>query len=119
MRIEFLKSKIHRCRVTEADIDYEGSIDIDKELMKKANILPYEKVLVANFKNGNRYKTYAVPCETKGSIKVNGAGALYSKLGDILMIACFATEELEIYKQMNHKPTVIQCNEKNQIKNEV
>jgi len=110
MKIQVLKSKIHRASVTDADLDYVGSIDICPKLMKAAGLIENEKVLVANFVNGNRYETYAVSGE-EGKIKVNGAGALYSKVGDILMIASFAMIDID----EDFKPKVVHVNKKNEI----
>jgi aspartate 1-decarboxylase len=80
-----LKAKIHRARVTVADIDYEGSIDIGRDLMEAAGIRPYERVLVANFTNGHRWWTYAVPADD-GVVGLNGGGARMGVVGDIVTI---------------------------------
>lgn len=90
-----LKSKIHRARVTEADLDYEGSITISPELLKASNILPYEAVNVWNITAGTRFETYAITGE-KGSteICVNGAAAHLVTPGDLIIIASF-TQVLE------------------------
>lgn len=92
---KMLKSKIHRARVTEADLDYEGSITISPELLKAANILPYEAVNVWNITAGTRFETYAITGE-KGSteICVNGAAAHLVTPGDLIIIASF-TQVLE------------------------
>jgi aspartate 1-decarboxylase len=81
MRCIVLKSKIHSATVTEASLEYEGSIEIDETLMKAAGIREYEKVLVANSTNGNRYETYVIKGKPdSGTIRVNGAGARYSAI---------------------------------------
>lgn len=82
---EMLRSKIHRARVTDANIDYEGSITIDKRLMEAADILPYEKVDVLNINNGARFSTYAIE-GGKGEICLNGAAARLAVKGDIVII---------------------------------
>ena len=83
MRI-MLKSKIHRAHVTEVNIDYEGSITIDKKLMAEADILPYEQVEVANINNGARFNTYAIE-GNKGEIYLNGAAARLAVKGDTII----------------------------------
>ena len=91
MKYTVLKSKIHRITVTEAELNYEGSIEIDGILLDKAGIKEFEKVLVANFTNGKRYETYVTRGkENSGVVKVNGGGARYSCIGDILTVFSFA-----------------------------
>ena len=86
MRI-MLKSKIHRARVTQLNIDYEGSITIDKKLMEEADILPYEQVQVLNINNGARFTTYAIEGEREsGEICINGAAARLVAKGDVIII---------------------------------
>ena len=87
MRI-MLKSKIHQACVTETNINYEGSITIDKKLMEEADILPYEQVQVLNLNNGARFDTYAIEGE-KGEICINGAAARLALKGDIIIILCY------------------------------
>ena len=85
-----LKSKIHRARVTNGNIDYEGSITIDKKLMEEANILPYEQVQVLNVNNGARFSTYAIEgSEGSGEICLNGAAARLVVKGDIIIILSY------------------------------
>ena len=89
MRI-MLKSKIHRARVTWLNIDYEGSITIDKKLMEEAEILPYEQVQVLNINNGARFTTYAIEGERgSGEIGINGAAARLATKGDIVIILSY------------------------------
>ena len=89
MRI-MLKSKIHRARVTDANIDYEGSITIDRKLMEAADILPYEQVQVLNVNNGARFATYAIEGEEgSGEICLNGAAARLVVNGDIVIILSY------------------------------
>ncbi len=87
MRI-MLKSKIHRARVTESNIDYEGSITIDKKLMGEADILPFEQVQVLNINNGARFATYAIEGEN-GEICINGAAARLAAKGDTVIILSY------------------------------
>ena len=102
--IEMLKSKIHRAKVTSKDINYEGSITIDKELCKKVNLNEFEKVDVYNITNGNRFTTYVIYGK-KGEIQVNGAAARLCEVGDLLIIASYCiVNQKEISK---HKPILI------------
>jgi aspartate 1-decarboxylase len=87
MRV-MLKSKIHRARVTDANIDYEGSITIDRKLMEAADILPYEQVDVLNVNNGTRFTTYAIEGE-QGEVCLNGAAARLGVKGDIVIILTY------------------------------
>lgn len=88
------KSKIHRAVITEADLDYEGSMAIDSVLLEKANIFPFEKVFIWNVTRGTRVETYAIAApENSGQICVNGAAAHHNKPGDIVIIATFAEVE--------------------------
>ena len=111
MRI-MLKSKIHRACVTDANIDYEGSITIDKKLMEEADILPYEQVQVLNINNGARFTTYAIEGE-RGEICVNGAAARLVTKGDIVLILsyCHVGDE----EARNFIPTVVYVDAKNAI----
>ena len=84
-----LKSKIHRAHVTETNIDYEGSITIDKKLMEEADILPYEQVEVLNVNNGARFSTYAIEGEC-GEICINGAAARLAVKGDVVLILAYS-----------------------------
>ena len=107
-----LKSKIHRARVTEANINYEGSITIDKKLMEAADILHYEQVDVLNVNSGARFTTYAIEGE-KGEICLNGAAARLVIKGDIVIILTYAQlEEAEARKCL---PKLVYVDEKNAI----
>ena len=108
-----LKSKIHRARVTEANIDYEGSITIDKRLMEAADILPYEQVDVLNVNSGARFTTYAIEGE-KGEICLNGAAARLVVKGDIVIILAYA--HLDEAEARNCQPKLVYVDEKNAIK---
>lgn len=115
MRRTLLKSKIHRATVTEADIDYEGSITIDRNLMDEADLVTYEQVHIFNITNGNRLFTYVIEGK-RGSnvICVNGAAAHLVRKGDTLIIASFSSYDENQCR--NHKPKLIYVDEKNQIK---
>ncbi|MGH0038015.1 MAG: aspartate 1-decarboxylase [Myxococcota bacterium] len=89
-----LKSKIHRATVTEANIEYEGSVTIDLNLLEAADILPYERVDIWNCTNGNRITTYAIEGERgSGEICINGAAAHLNKPGDVVIIASWVDVE--------------------------
>jgi aspartate 1-decarboxylase len=106
MQIEVLKSKIHRVKVTQADLSYIGSITIDEQLMNAANIIENERVYVVNLNNGERFDTYAIKGESgKGVICLNGAAARLAQVGDVVIIMTFATMEVELAKK--YKPIVI------------
>ncbi|MSU42123.1 MAG: aspartate 1-decarboxylase [Pedosphaera sp.] len=91
MQVQLLKSKIHRAQVTDANVNYEGSLTIDRDFMDAAGMLPFERVLCGNLANGNRFETYAIPGE-RGSraIILNGATAHLGKVGDRLTVMTFA-----------------------------
>ena len=112
MRV-MLKSKIHRARVTNANIDYEGSITIDRRLMEIADILPYERVEVLNINNGARFDTYAIEGE-KGEICLNGAAARLAVKGDIVIILTYTY--VEDKEAPNIVPKLMYVDEKNAIR---
>ncbi len=115
MRRSMLKSKIHRATVTGANLDYEGSLTIDEELLKAANIIPYEEIAIWNITNGNRLTTYAMVGEAgSGVICINGAGAHLVKPGDLVIIATYTT--MRDKEARKHKPIVVLVDEKNGIK---
>ena len=111
MRI-MLKSKIHRARVTNVNIDYEGSITIDKDLMEETDILPYEQVQVLNLNNGARFDTYAIEGE-KGEICINGAAARLAAKGDIVLILSYY--HVDDDKAYNLIPKLVYVDAKNAI----
>ncbi len=117
MLVHLLKSKIHRARVTAANVEYEGSMSIDLDLMEKVGLLPYEKILCSNMANAARFETYAIPGE-RGSkaIVLNGAAAHLGKPGDKLTIMSFT--EVDAEEGKDWKPRVIVLGEKNIIINE-
>ncbi len=96
MQIEILKSKIHRAAVTEANLHYIGSITIDEDLMDAANLIPYEKVTIADITNGERFDTYVIKGERgSGKIGINGAAAHKVSIGDLVIIMSYATMDFE------------------------
>jgi aspartate 1-decarboxylase len=106
MRRILFKSKIHRATVTQADLDYEGSVTIDSALLRAADILPYEKVAVWNVTRGTRLETYALEGEAgSGVICINGAAAHLNEPGDVVILATFA--EVEEHEVAGWKPTVV------------
>ncbi|MEA1986359.1 MAG: aspartate 1-decarboxylase [Candidatus Marinimicrobia bacterium] len=111
---EYLKAKIHEARITEANLNYTGSIEIDEELMVATGINEYEKVLVANIDNGNRFETYVIKGKWgERKIGLNGAAARLGELGDKVIIMSFAL--LDEKDEENFKPKIIIVNEKNDI----
>lgn len=114
MQLNMLKSKIHRATVTEADLNYVGSITIDKRLMESANIIEYEKIQVVNINNGSRIETYVIAGEEDSKIIcLNGAAARHAQTGDkvILMTYCQMDED----EARNYNPTVVFVDENNSI----
>ncbi|NLB89566.1 MAG: aspartate 1-decarboxylase [Syntrophomonadaceae bacterium] len=109
-----LKSKIHRAVVTQADLDYVGSITIDKDLMDAADIVPNEKVTIVNNNNGARFETYVIEGEPGSkTICLNGAAARLVQKGDIVIILTYTLLEDEECK--NHKPKLVFVNEDNTV----
>ena len=107
-----LKSKIHRARITGVNIDYEGSITIDKDLIRQADILPYEQVLVLDINNGARFTTYAIEGE-RGEICVNGAAARLVAPQDLVIILSFCQVEDEVAR--NWRPRLVYVNAANAV----
>lgn len=115
MELNMLKCKIHRAVITEANLNYVGSITIDRELMDSAGLLEYEKVQVVDIDNGNRLETYVIAGErNSGCICLNGAAARYVHTGDkvIIMAYCQVTPQ----EAADLRPTVVFVNEDNSIK---
>jgi aspartate 1-decarboxylase len=111
MQVEVVKSKIHRVRVTGADLNYIGSITIDEDLMDAANIIHGEKVQVVNNSNGERLETYAIPGPRgTGELTLNGAAARKVAVGDILILITYAHMDIEAAKKFN--PALVFPNEK-------
>ncbi len=113
MQISMLKSKIHRATVTEANLNYEGSISIDPKLYDAAGMLPWEKVEIYNCNNGARFSTYIIPGK-EGQIGLNGAAARMVHVGDLVIIASYASMNTE--EAATHQPKAIFVNENNEIK---
>ncbi len=114
MRRTFFKAKIHRATVTHADLDYEGSVTIDEDLLEAAGILEYEAVHVWNITRGTRLQTYALKgARGTGVICINGAAAHLNKPGDLVILATFA--ELEASELRDFKPTVVLVDRQNRI----
>jgi aspartate 1-decarboxylase len=115
MRRTIFKSKIHRATVTHADLDYEGSVTLDADLMRAADILPYEQVAIWNVTRGSRLETYALEGPAgSGVVCVNGAAAHHNRPGDLVIVATFA--EMEEAEARAHQPTVVLVDEQNRIK---
>jgi aspartate 1-decarboxylase len=114
MRRTFFKSKIHRATVTHADLDYEGSVSIDEDLMDAAGIWEYEAVHIWNITRGTRLQTYAIRGERgSGVICINGAAAHLNRPGDLVILATFA--ELEETEARAHEPKVVLVDRENRI----
>jgi aspartate 1-decarboxylase len=114
MRRTFFKSKIHRATVTHADLDYEGSVSIDEDLLEAAGIWEYEAVHIWNITRGTRLQTYAIKGERgSGVICINGAAAHLNKPGDLVILATFA--ELEESEARVHAPVVVLVDRQNKI----
>jgi aspartate 1-decarboxylase len=112
MRRHVLKSKIHRATVTGADLDYEGSLTVDADLLEAADILPYEQIHVWDVTNGNRLITYALEGERgSGVMQVNGGGAHKVKKGDVVIVATFTTTTSK--RARKHEPRVVFVDGKN------
>jgi aspartate 1-decarboxylase len=106
MQIQVLKSKIHRVRVTQAELDYVGSITIDEDLMDAANMIEFEKVQIVNVNNGERFETYIIKGErASGVICLNGPAARRVQVNDIIIIITYCTLPFEEAKK--HKPVTI------------
>lgn len=111
---QFLNSKIHRATVTDANLNYVGSITIDEEFLELAGILEWEKVEILNINNGERFQTYAIK-GARGSkcFCLNGAAARKAQPGDKIIIVTYA--QLTPDEIKNHKPTIVQVGENNEI----
>lgn len=114
MRVTLLKGKIHRATVTDANIDYEGSLTVDANLLEAAGILPWELIHVWDITRGTRLVTYAMVGEpNSGVVCVNGAGAHLVKPGDLVIVAAFC--EMEVEEGRRHTPRIVRVDPKNQI----
>ena len=114
MMIEVMKSKIHCARVTEANLNYMGSITIDEDLLDAANLIAGEKVSIVNNNNGERFETYIIKGERgSGVIGINGAAAHKVNVGDLVIIVSYCSMDFEEAKK--HKPTIVFPKENNKI----
>ncbi|HEU0207892.1 MAG TPA: aspartate 1-decarboxylase [Candidatus Udaeobacter sp.] len=114
MQLTLLKSKIHRATVTGASLDYEGSLTISADLAELVGVVPYEKILVSNLQNGERFETYAIHGPARrGIIELNGATAHLGQIGDRLTIMSFA--RCTPQEAATHRPCIILLNEKNEV----
>ncbi|MBB6461632.1 aspartate 1-decarboxylase [Flammeovirga kamogawensis] len=114
MFIEVLKSKIHRVKVTQAELNYVGSITVDEDLMEAANIIEGEKVQIVNNNNGERFETYVIKGErNSGIICLNGAAARRVQVGDILIIISYAYMKQK--KAINYSPKLVFPNDDNKL----
>lgn len=106
MQIEVLKSKIHRAVITEANLNYVGSLTVDEDLMDAANMIEHEKIHVVNVNNGERIETYLIKgARGSGVICLNGAAARKGEVGDVVIIISYGIMDFE--KAKTHKPTVV------------
>jgi aspartate 1-decarboxylase len=110
-----LRSKIHRATVTDANLEYDGSLTVDEALLEKAGILPYEQVMVSNLNNGERFETYVIPGKRgSGIVCLNGPTARKGVVGDRIVVFCYeyySDQELKTYS-----PIIIKVDEKNRVK---
>ncbi|HEY9561883.1 MAG TPA: aspartate 1-decarboxylase [Anseongella sp.] len=114
MLIQVFKSKIHRAKVTQAELNYVGSITIDEELMDAANLIANEKVQVVNINNGERFETYVIKGERgSGMVCLNGPAARKVQVGDVVIVISYATMDFEEAKKF--KPSVIFPDENNRL----
>lgn len=113
MHRTFLRSKLHRAVVTSADLDYEGSISIDRALCRSAGLLEFEEVDIYDITNGSRFTTYVIYGEP-GQIQINGAAAHLAKPGDRVIIAAYT--QLRADEISSHRAIVVQVDERNQVR---
>ena len=114
MQVTMLKGKIHRATVTQAELDYVGSITVDEELLEKAGMLEYEKVQIVDVNNGNRFETYTIAGKRgSGMICLNGAAARCVSVGDKVILMTYAQYDEEEAK--THKPKVVFVDEENRV----
>jgi aspartate 1-decarboxylase len=114
MRRIMCKSKIHRARITQAELYYEGSLTVDSDLLDAADILPYERVQVCNVNNGERFETYIIPGKRRsGTVCLNGAAARLGSVGDEIIIISYGTYNEQELK--NFKPNVLILDKDNKI----
>ncbi len=110
----FLKSKIHRATVTGADLNYEGSVTVDRELLERADIREYEQVQIYDVTSGSRLTTYAIAGETgAGEVRINGAAAHLVRTGNVVIIASYASYSES--EARAHKPRIVRVDARNRI----
>ena len=110
-----LKCKIHRATITDSNLNYEGSLTVDCDLMKKAGLVPFEKVKVYNINNGERFDTYVIEGPSgSGTIALNGAAARKGMIGDLIIIASYAIYAAE--ELTDYYPQIVVLNHKNGVK---
>ena len=113
--LKLLKGKVHRATVTDADLNYEGSIGIDVALMEASGMVPFEHVEVYDITNGSRFTTYAIPLpRDSGEITINGAAAHLSKPGDLVIVCAFVF--LEPAEAARHRPNLVLVDSANKVK---
>jgi aspartate 1-decarboxylase len=111
---QMLRAKIHRATVTDANLEYEGSLTVDEDLLDAAGILPYELVMISNLNNGERFNTYAMAGKRgSGEIVLNGPTARKAVVGDKIILFCYEFYSEEEAKR--HRPLIIQVDEKNRV----
>ena len=114
MFITVYKSKLHRVTVTQADLNYIGSVTVDEDLMEAANLVEHERVQIVNVNNGERLETYVIKGERgSGTICLNGPAARKVSVGDIIIIISYCMVSMDEYK--THKPVTVHVNSSNQI----
>jgi aspartate 1-decarboxylase len=112
VRLELLKSKIHRARITGKNLHYEGSLTLDPELMEAAGLVPYEKVQVVNVNNGSRLETYVIPGQRgSGEVVLNGAAARWGEVDDPVIILAYA--QVEEHELSQFQPKIVLVDERN------
>ncbi len=115
MQIEILKSKIHRASITDANLNYVGSLTIDEDLMDAANLIENEKIHIYNINNGERLETYVIKgLRGSGTIVLNGAAARKAAIGDLVIIISYAMMDFELAKSF--KPSIVFPDQHNKLK---
>jgi len=114
VRLELLKSKIHRAHITGKNLHYEGSLTLDPELMEAAGLVAYEKVQVVNVNNGSRLETYVIPGQRgSGEVALNGAAARWGEVGDLVIILAYA--QVEEHELSQFQPKIVLVDEQNHV----
>lgn len=114
MQIQLLKSKIHRVKITQAELHYVGSITIDEELMDAANLIENEKVQIVNINNGERLETYVIKGERgSGQVCLNGPAARKAQVGDVVIVISYCT--MDFSEAKSYKPVIVFPDERNRL----